>query len=255
MISSDDASQKRSIIRATKHQQEVLRAAYEANGLEPFSPEHRQRLSLQLNLPTNWLSNWCGREKKRLREKDSPAIEILQFKLETDDTVIPPPTKKKKRTHKKDLASESSASTDPFSKPQDSYPSDTNTAIVPSHQSLLYSSGTQQVYREPYPVSMLQSSIPLPNSYNMNPALEPLQTTNPSVYRPISLPSNAYNSASDLSDASIAHLMSQAALLKYLPVLQDPTVTDSLLDERLVQRDPFQAAIGLVYLSRRGSRW
>ncbi len=49
--------------------------------------------------------------------------------------------------------------------------------------------------------------------------------------------------------------MSQAALLKYLPVLQDPTITDSLLDERLVQRDPFQAAIGLVYLSRRGSRW
>ncbi|KAF9021441.1 hypothetical protein BDZ89DRAFT_241784 [Hymenopellis radicata] len=53
-----------------------------------------------------------------------------------------------------------------------------------------------------------------------------------------------------LSDASITHLMSQAGPLKYLPVLQDPNVTDSLLDEHLAQQDPFQAAMGLVYLSR-----
>ncbi|KAF9016970.1 hypothetical protein BDZ89DRAFT_1141070 [Hymenopellis radicata] len=203
--------------------------------------------------PTTWLSNWCNREKKRTRDKDSPVLDIRQFKLETDDTIIPPPAKRKKRTRKKDLTSESSTPTDPSFKPQDSFSSAVNAAAVPSHQPLLYdSSGYPQVYPEPYPVSALHRLIPRPDSYNTTSALEPLQSTNLSVYRPISLPLSAYNDASDLSDA---HLMSQAAPLKYLPVLQDPNVTDSLLDERLVQQDPFQAAMGLVYLSRRGLRW
>ncbi|KAF9016967.1 hypothetical protein BDZ89DRAFT_1141067 [Hymenopellis radicata] len=179
--------------------------------------------------------------------------DIRQFKLETEDTIIPPPAKRKNApTNEKDLTSESLTPTDPSSEPQDSFSSAVNAAAVPSHQSLLYSSGYPQVYPEPYPVSALHRLIPRPDSYNATSALEPLQSTNLSVYRPISLPLSAYNDASDLSDA---HLMSQAAPLKYLPVLQDPNVTDSLLDERLVQQDPFQAAMGLVYLSRRGLRW
>ena len=56
----------------------------------------------------------------------------------------------------------------------------------------------------------------------------------------------------------------ETTVLKHLSVLQigkrgtrmtEDEMFEHLLDENLAQRDPFQAAMGLVFMSRRGLEW
>ncbi|KAJ7647158.1 hypothetical protein FB45DRAFT_892576, partial [Roridomyces roridus] len=64
------------------------------------------------------------------------------------------------------------------------------------------------------------------------------------------------------TDCSQIHL-SDEDLLKHLPVIRDKVESAAtteelfapLLDERLVELDPFQAALGLVFMRRKGLEW